>query len=83
MKDHWFPFFEYKVGTFFDVRHFNDYHFYLPGDHKYLAEIFFRIDVNEVYHYRKVYDFGSWLASIAGIEKLLLKWITFVFGGYL
>ena len=41
------------------------------------------MDVDEVIHYRKVYDFGAWLASIAGIEKLLLKWITFVVGGFI
>ena len=25
----------------------------------------------------------DWLGAIAGIEKFLLKWLTFVFGGFL
>jgi hypothetical protein len=65
------------------VVRFNDYHYSLPGEHKYLAEIFFRLDVNEVVHYRKVYGFGDWLATVAGIERLLLKWVTFVLGGWI
>lgn len=83
MQDHWIPFSGSKKLEFFDVVTYNNYQYALPGDHKYLAEVFFRIDVNEIIHFRKVYDFGSWLASIAGIEKLLLKWITFFFGGFL
>ena len=83
MSDYWVPFFSSEKIEFFDVIKYNNYHYSLPGEHKYLAEIFFRIDVNEVIHYRKVYGFGNWLASVAGIEKLLLKWITFAIGGWI
>ena len=83
MLDYWVPFFPSEQIEFFNVVPFYDYHFSLPKEHKYLAEIFFRIDVNEVIHLRKVYSFGDWLASVAGIERLLLKWITFVIGGWI
>lgn len=83
MYDYWLPFFTTEKMTFYNVVKFNDYHYSMPKPHKYLAEIFFRIDVNEVIHYRTVYSLGSWLGAIAGIERLLLKWVTFLFGGFL
>ena len=83
MNDYWLPFFSSTEVQFYDVQTYNDYHYSLPGDHKYLAEIFFRLDVNEVIHYRRVYGIADWLSTIAGIDGFLTRWISFVVGGWL
>jgi hypothetical protein len=83
MNDSWIPLVPKGKEHFFDVITYNFDTINSPHNHNYLAEIYFRVDVNEIIHSRVVFKFMDWLGSIAGIEKFLLKWITFVFGGYI
>jgi ABC-type uncharacterized transport system permease subunit len=55
---------------------------YAKKDYNQLASMFFRLDSDKVIHERHVFQFSDWLASIAGIERLLLRVIIFGFGGY-
>ena len=54
-----------------------------PPNHRYIATIYYRLDINYVKHTRVVFLFMEWLGAIAGIEKFLLKWVTFIFGGFI
>lgn len=54
-----------------------------PKGHKYLANIKFRIDSNEVYHSRTVFGFKDFLGAVSGIEFFLLRWLTVIFGGFI
>jgi hypothetical protein len=39
--------------------------------------------MKQLNHKRTVFGIMDWLGAIAGIEKFLLKWVTFVFGGFI
>ena len=48
-----------------------------------IAEMFFRIDVDEIMHERFAFGFMDWLGVIGGITELLTRIATFILGGYL
>lgn len=52
---------------FFEVTTFNNDIIPSHDKHLYLATVYWRIDVNEVFHERQVFVFKDWLGSIAGI----------------
>ena len=58
MLDYWLPFWKVKKYQFYDVVKWNEWFYQTPKSTKYLASIFFRIDVDEVIHDRKVYGFS-------------------------
>lgn len=83
MKDSWIPGTSSSEINFFDTVDFNQDVIPAHPQHPLLAQIYWRIDVNELLHERVVFQFKDWLASIAGIEKFLLKYLTMVFGGFI
>lgn len=82
-SDSWLPAVPSKMTKFFDVTWFSSDTFLGPSENPVLAQIYFRMEVSQYVHKRVVYGFMDWLGSIAGIEKFLLKWITFIFGGFI
>jgi len=82
-SDYYWPFWGKNVVEFFDVVFYNNDPMKALPEHNYMANIYFRFDIDKVQHFRTVYKIMDWLGSIAGIEKFLLKWLTFVFGGFL
>ena len=47
-----------------------------------VAEMYFRLSVNEVQHQRIVFKMMDWLGAIGGVEKILMKFIVFFLGGF-
>ena len=47
-----------------------------------MAAFWFRLDVNEIVHRRKVFSFMDFLGSVAGVPTFLLKVGAFVIGGF-
>ena len=83
MADNWLPWGEKTENTFFDLVFFNSDSVPSHSGNKHLAKMYYRIDSDQNNHYRTVFKFMDWLGAIAGIEKFLLKWLTFIFGGFL
>ena len=36
-----------------------------------IAEIYFRLEIDEIFHYREVGNFFTWLEAIGGIPEIL------------
>ena len=83
MRDNWLPLMPQTVIKFFDLVNFNVDTAPSPLDYDICGSMYYRIDIDQVYSSRVVFQFMDWLGAIAGIEKFLLKWVTFVFGGYI
>ena len=83
MADYWIPGQPSSVVKFFDLVFFNGDTLAAPEMSKFIATIYYRIDIDQVKHTRVVFLFMDWLGAIAGIEKFLLKWFTFIFGGFI
>jgi hypothetical protein len=62
---------------------FNSDQVKVGDDYEKLAEMYFRIDVDEQIHTRHVFEFMDFLGSIGGIAEVLTKTAGFMLGGYL
>jgi len=82
MHDSWVPGVSSEQTHFYEVTTFNSDPLKVHTDHKVVAKMFFRIDVDKVIHTRKVFKFMDWLGAIGGIEKLLLKFTIVLLGGF-
>ena len=71
-----------ETDTFFNVEVFNNDVINVADDNPMIASVNMRLDSDSISHMRKVFRFMEWLGSIGGIEKLLLKWVVFILGGY-
>ena len=47
-----------------------------------IAEMYFRLDSDEIKHERLVISLMDWLGEIGGITDLLTRIATFILGGY-
>jgi len=83
MLDSWVPGFPNTIVKFFDLKIFNHDIIETDLNNKFIATMYYRIDIDQVLHNRNVFVFMDWLGAIAGIEKFLLKWLTFIFGGFI
>ena len=81
MLDSWVPGFPNTMVKFFDLRLFSSDTMPTKQNNKYIATMYYRLDIDQVYHNRNVFVFMDWLGAIAGINAFLLKWSTFIFGG--
>ena len=82
MEDSWVPGVLGTKRKFYEIIEFNTDVLQTTTNFKYVAQIYFRLAGNKLDHQRVVFQFKDWLASIAGIERLLLRILTFVYGGY-
>ena len=48
-----------------------------------IAEIYFRLETDQIKHERYVLSFIDWLGEIGGVTELLTRFGTFILGGYL
>jgi hypothetical protein len=44
--------------------------------------MYFRISVDSMIHSRIVYKLMDWLGALGGVEKILMKVFTILFGGF-
>ena len=47
-----------------------------------IAELYFRLDNDQILHTRVVYRFMDWLGDIGGVYEILRNSFTFILGGY-
>lgn len=47
-----------------------------------IADMYFRLDVDQVSHGRVVYGLMDFIGSLGGVSNLLLQIVGWVFGGY-
>jgi len=82
MQDNWIPGLHGTQKKFYDVKLFSSDTVTTSEEYGYIGLMYFRIDTNKMEHERVVYRFSDWLVSIAGIERLLLRLLVFVFGDF-
>lgn len=83
--DYWIPV-PFVAGddiTFYDITPFNSDTLDVGPDFPLLAEMYFRIDTDELAHVRKVYEFMDFLGDVGGVIESLMRASIFLFGGYL
>lgn len=83
MTDDWVGFQPSETLTFYDIVPFNSDTFDVNKDFKPIAEMYFRVDVDEMLNVRKVFSFVDFLGSIGGIVEILARLSAFILGGYL
>ena len=75
-----------KTKTFYEMDTYNEDTFIVPEaklkEQKILADIYFRLSVNEVNHVRQVETLINFLGNVAGIAGLLEQLLIAAFGGY-
>ena len=69
--DHFGPYGNYANKTFFDFKFFNSDSYKVVEEHDVVAEIFFRLEIDEIIHYRDVGTFFDWLGDIGGIPEMI------------
>jgi len=69
--------------VFYDVHEFNTDTLYVGTNSTSLAEMYFRIDIEEVKHSLNVYRFMDFLGDVGGITEVLTRCAFFLLGGYL
>ena len=52
-------------------------------NHYKIAEMYFRLETDQLKHERQVFGFMDWLGEVGGITELLTRFFTFILGGYL
>ena len=57
--------------TFTDFKFYNIDSYTVDDDINLIAEIYFRLEIDEIIHYRDVGTFFSWLEAIGGIPEIL------------
>ena len=73
----------YSVLPFFDFKFFNLDSYKVNLDINLIAEIYFRLEIDEIIHYRDVGTFFDWLEAIGGIPEILKLLFNLVIGTYL
>jgi len=68
---------------FYDVFFFSSDTLSVGLDHPVVAEMYFRVSVDEIIHSRIVYKLMDWLGALGGVEKILIKVIKLIAGGFL
>ena len=52
------------------------------GPSSVIAEVWFRLDIDEVVHTREVYQFLDWMGDVGGCRDIMMAFFAIVFGGY-
>ena len=55
----------------------------VDDDYKMLAQLFIRLDVEEIIHTREVFSFMDFLGDLGGVTEILTKTSSFLIGGFL
>ena len=78
--DEWQPLGKAKDEFFFDITFYNSDTISVDLNHAVIAEMYFRIDIDEIRHTRIVFEFMDWLGAIGGVAEILFQ-ISYVFLG--
>ena len=81
-KDSWVPGVPSTSHQFYDLSVFNSDTLPVDENHHLIAQFFFRLEIDKIKHSRNVFSFMGWLGAIGGVEKILLKIMSFFLGGY-
>ena len=88
------PMFGHSHKTFYDIKTFNSDTMEVGEEinlgimkigqnYKFLAEMYFRLDNDEIFHSRVVYQFMDFLGDVGGVVEVLSSTAVFLIGGYL
>ena len=84
--DTWVPWSKEVTNVFYDLTLFNSDTMVLPPalkNKKEIAEMYFRLEVEEIEHVRIFFELMDWLGSVGGIVEVLTKLATFILGSYM
>ena len=86
--DAFFPFADYvhafaDPSLFFDFKFYNSFTYDVSVNETKIAEIYFRLDIDEIEHWRVVYGFFELLESLGGVPEILKSIAGFFIGSYL
>jgi len=88
----WYPFAEEVISfddpiLFYDFKFFNQDTYVVPvvpsSEKSLIAEIYFRLEIDQISHERVVYGFFDWLESMGGVPEILKSIASLMVGGYL
>jgi hypothetical protein len=71
-----------RTDEFFDYVFYNSDTYEVPTTKTEIAELYFRLDQSQVTHTRKVFSFMDFVASMGGINRILLQIAGFFYGGF-
>jgi len=75
---------ESEIKYFFDYLFYNSDTYPTPPENnqEIIAEMYFRLEVDQVSHGRVVYALMDFIGSLGGVSDLLLQIVGWIFGGY-
>ena len=59
----------------------NDY-FSVPKENTVIAELYFRLNSDQMSHYKRVFSFMDFLGAIGGVSRILLQIVGVLIGSY-
>ena len=68
--------------TFYDYKFYNVDTFDVEEEKDVLAEIYFRLEVDQINHERVVFAFMDWLGALGGVPDILMMLAGIFVGGY-
>ena len=80
--DFWWSKSQKIIDKFYDYVFYSSDTYDVPKTNTVIAEIYFRLDSNQVTHRRIVFSFMDFVSSMGGIERVLLKICGVVYSGY-
>lgn len=72
-EDVFFDYFEYNTDTFQSAP---------AGSEQMVAEMYFRLEVDQITHNRVVYDFMAFIGDLGGVKDIMLQLAGWVIGSY-
>jgi len=70
------------IDDFYDITLYSSDYLTVGKDYSMIAEMYFRMSTDSLEHKRVVYKFMDWLGALGGVEKILMKIILLVTGGF-
>jgi hypothetical protein len=71
--DIFYDYFEYNTDTFTSAP---------KGSEQLVAEMYFRLEVDQITHNRVVYTFMDFIGDLGGVKDIMLQLAGWVFGSY-
>lgn len=79
--DHWHTG-KLILDPFFDYVFYNSDTWDVPKNKSEIAEVYFRLDTDQVTHHRKVFAIMDFFGALGGVERILLKVCGLFYGGF-
>ena len=68
---------------FFDFFFYNLFTYDTPVNETKIADIYFRLEIDEIEHWRVVFGFFDFLESLGGVNEIISSIAYFLIGSYL